>query len=90
MIFLLPGIALLYAIGSYGLMRRTLWSWYLGLVYLHLMTGWLFYGMLFLAWDTGTQAAVLYACARIIGITCLWLCALLWWLKRKDEFRSRY
>lgn len=90
MTFFLPGIAVLFAIGSYGLMHRTIWAWYLGLGYLQVMTGWILCSMLCFAWKSGTQPAVLHVCAAVIGILCFWLCGLLWWLKRKGEFRSWY
>lgn len=88
MTFFLPAVALLFAIGSYGLMRRTIWAWYLGLAYLHLMTGWYFYTLLFFAWEAGAQPVILYTVAHVIGILSFWLCGLLWWLKRKAEFRG--
>lgn len=71
-------------------MRRTIWTWYLGLVYLFLLAGRFCHSFLLYSLEGGSEAAVWHSAALAVGGLCLWLCGLLWWIQKKPEFRGWY
>ncbi|MGV3659587.1 MAG: hypothetical protein ACO1TE_05365 [Prosthecobacter sp.] len=71
-------------------MRRTIWAWYLGLVYSFLVAARFCYPFLYFSLEGGSEAAAWYSASLAVGALCLWLCGLLWWMRRKPEFSGWY
>lgn len=90
MIPYLLAFAAVCGILCYGLMQRTVWMWYLGLVFFYLFSGRLCLFFFNAMVEAQTHSQVIFSIVYLIGGLVLWLPSLLWWMHVRPKFVRRW
>jgi len=74
----------------YGLMRRPVWMWYFGWVFLFLFAGYFcqfFFGAMI---ASQTHLQVVFSLVYLAGGLVLWMPSAMWWIKIRPQFSARF